>query len=232
MKSRNIPLILILSFLGLLFQLLACVAGVVPALAWGLLWPISLQSLASYFGVSFARVWLGAAVPAFATLAGVAVAFFGQAHSFRASMWLAPVLGAAASGIWLAVRKSRDFRCSLCDSRIGSNVAFTCPRCDLLVCERKCWNFDHCRCVLCEQNRVPVLPIDGRWWDKRLGPRAAFGRCQSCQASAAEADLRACGRCGRAHCRECWDYLNGQCSRCAWAIDDLPESLKAFLLAP
>jgi hypothetical protein len=56
------------------------------------------------------------------------------------------------------------------------------------------------------------------------------GRCQICLTTSDQVDLRACGRCGRSQCRECWDYANGQCSRCNWIMDELPETLRPYML--
>ena len=57
----------------------------------------------------------------------------------------------------------------LCSRRIGSALAFQCPRCGLLVCESRCWASEFLRCRLCVQNEVPIFPPEGRWWDKQFG---------------------------------------------------------------
>jgi len=132
------------------------------------------------------------------------------------------------TGMVVLARRSGGRRCSLCNRRLGE-VALDCPRCRMVVCDQGCWVFEHCRCRLCEDNRVPVLPPDGRWWDQRFGLRMRQGRCLLCLAEAADADLRACGHCGRAQCRPCWDAGNGQCSRCKWIVEGLPEALRVYM---
>jgi hypothetical protein len=119
-------------------------------------------------------------------------------------------------------------RCSLCHRRLGPRaITFDCPRCGLEVCDESCWNFEHRRCRMCEENRVPILPAQSQWWDRHLGPRVQNGRCQLCMASSEQADLRTCGHCRRPQCRDCWDQANGECTRCGWTMPDLPKSLEA-----
>jgi hypothetical protein len=48
---------------------------------------------------------------------------------------------------------------------------------------------------------------------------------------AEETDLRVCGKCGRPQCRDCWDFSNGQCGRCHWIVEDLPEALRPYVVA-
>ena len=72
---------------------------------------------------------------------------------------------------------------------------------------------------------MPVLPIETGWWTRVAGPRMTQGRCQVCQVAADQADLRACPRCRRPQCRDCWDFRNGECARCDAALTDLPASL-------
>jgi len=126
--------------------------------------------------------------------------------------------------------RERDARrCELCNDRLAGAISFTCPRCGLPVCEARCWDFERVRCRLCVQNRVPALPIEAEWWERNIGPQARRGRCQLCQSSAEEADLRSCPKCGRPQCRECWDDANGSCSRCGWSCPALPDGLKQFV---
>ncbi len=146
------------------------------------------------------------------------------------SLVFAPLVTFGTAGTVVLVRRRTSKRCGLCNRRLGSDVALECPRCGLLVCDRGCWDFDHCRCRLCEQNKVPIFSPDGRWWDRQLGPRVTFGRCQLCMTAAPEVDLRACAKCGRPQCRPCWDSANGQCSRCSWFIADLPSQLRIYML--
>lgn len=163
------------------------------------------------------------------SLAGIAPSVLGRPGT-ASIVGFAPILALATGGILLlSGRKSRR-RCALCNRRLGSGVWFQCPRCGLSVCDQECWDFDNIRCRLCQQNRVPILSSDTRWWNTQLGPRVAQGRCQLCLSSYAEADLRACRKCSRPQCRACWDVANGQCGHCQWLISDLPPQLRAYLV--
>jgi len=212
---------------GLAFlQLLAGLGVPAVGIGCGALLPLLLFGLLHFFEVEMEQPWLKIALPAGSSAAGVLVDFLGGANPY---LWLAPLAAALVAGAVVLVQSLRSRRCALCNKFIGNGVAFACPRCGLLVCERQCWDFEHCRCRLCEQNRVPMLPPDARWWDRHFGARAQYGRCQLCMATTADADLRVCGHCGRPQCRPCWDYANGQCSRCHWLAEDLPPQLRAYM---
>lgn len=170
--------------------------------------------------------WFQLAIPALGTCAGSGLAVVSA--DLSPSLLFAPLLSLAGSTAVLVVKRSGAKRCALCEKRIGAELAFVCPRCELLVCEANCWVAEHLRCRLCLQNGVPILTDGSQWWDHRLGPRSNQGTCQYCHRSATESDLRGCRRCGRPQCRDCWDHLNGSCSRCDWVISDLPESLMKF----
>ena len=148
--------------------------------------------------------------------------------AFRSSFaeWFCALVTAAGSGTTMAVVLSHRIRCNLCNRRLGGgDLTFRCPRCTQTVCEQTCWNFEHRRCQLCLEQRVSLLTLESAWWTRGAGPRMALGRCQVCQAGAGEADLRACPKCRRPQCRDCWDFGNGECSRCGAALPDLPPSL-------
>lgn len=140
--------------------------------------------------------------------------------------WFAFVFAALGSGlaVWLTLRNRT--RCNLCNRRLASQaLTFRCPRCSQQVCEETCWNFEHRRCSLCLEQRVPILPIETNWWTRTTGPRATQGRCQVCLTPAADTDLRTCPKCRRQECRDCWDFGNGECGRCGAALPDLPAAL-------
>jgi hypothetical protein len=160
---------------------------------------------------------------------GVALVYFAMPAQ-EIYLWFAPLLALAFSGILVAAQRVGSKLCGLCGRRLRGHVAFECPRCGLTVCDHTCWVFELSRCKLCEQNRVPIFLQDGRWWDRQLGPKVKYGRCQLCQSPAEEVDLRPCRKCGRTQCRACWDAANGQCSRCRWTIEDLPDSLRRYVL--
>jgi len=184
--------------------------------------------LLRFFDVELPFAWLRILLCACVSAAGVAGGF--ASGNSNLLIWWSPVAAAGVAIFWWAVTRGLGKRCQLCNRWLRrSVVSFGCPRCGLVVCEQ-CWEFDHLRCRLCEQNRVPAFPPDGRWWDRHLGARVNHGRCQICQTTSDQADLRSCGRCGRPQCRECWDYANGQCSRCNWIMDDLPEPLRPYML--
>jgi hypothetical protein len=143
--------------------------------------------------------------------------------------WFAPLLAALAAALTFWLLERSRAQCNLCGRRLTSQaVVFHCPRCLLKVCDETCWNFDHRRCRLCLEQRVPALPVQDSWWTRTTGPRMTVGRCQVCLGSAEQVDLRACPHCRRQQCRDCWDFGNGECARCAKALPDLPAS---FVLA-
>lgn len=225
MSGRAIITLAASAFLMTMLELAAALANTwVALLCAALLAPLTI-SIFRFFEVETSDA-IAFAVPCASSLAGVGIVYL--AVRSDPVLLFAPLAMLATAGLVVMIRRIGSRRCQLCTRRIGGEIAFPCPRCGLLVCERNCWSFEHFRCRLCEQNRVPILPPDGRWWDKQLGPRSSFGRCQLCLTAAGEADLRVCGKCGRPQCRDCWDFSNGQCSRCQWTIEDLPESLRPF----
>ena len=171
--------------------------------------------------------WVPWATATLASLLGVLPRWVTRGTSALA---LAPLVAFASAGLRVAIQRATSRRCGLCNRKLDRIVHFACPRCGLVVCDQGCWNFDHCRCRLCEQNKVPILTSDGRWWDKQLGPRVTYGRCQLCLAESQETDLRACPNCGRPQCRACWDSANGHCTRCRWILPDLPPQLRVYMV--
>jgi hypothetical protein len=206
-------------------QLLAALAGPVPAVVGAAALGLLSFLIWRLFHVEFETPWAPLLLVATACLAGSALAYLSLPHW---TLWLGPPVALVAAGMVLLFQRRGGRRCGLCNRRLGE-VALACPRCGLVVCDSGCWVHEHCRCRLCEDNRVPIFPPEGRWWDQRLGPRMRQGRCQLCLAEAAGADLRPCRHCGRPQCRPCWDFNNGQCSRCQWVVDGLPEALAAYM---
>jgi hypothetical protein len=159
-----------------------------------------------------------------AAAAGVSIAFAGASPLSALSV----AAGPGASLATLLLTRIDRTRCELCNRRLhGQPLVFRCPRCGLQVCEESCWSFEHRRCTLCLEQRVPVLPVRESWWMQVSGPRYEQGRCLICLASASQADLRACPSCRRLGCKPCWDFNNGACSRCGEALPDLPATLSA-----
>jgi len=231
MKPRTLA-ILAAPILGLIFlQLVLGLTLPLAGLFTGILIALISLGLFRFFEVEFTRPWWPVALPAAMSLLGIVILFVSTSGS-PLYLWFAPLLAALTSGAIVLVQNLDRRRCSLCNRRIGGDVAFTCPRCGMLVCERECWDFERCRCRLCEQNRVPILPTEGRWWDRHFGARSPLGRCQVCAATAQDADLRVCAHCGRPQCRGCWDYTNGQCAHCQWVVADLPAPLQEYVVGP
>jgi hypothetical protein len=181
--------------------------------------------VARFFSLIERPAWLLPLLLGGSSLLGLGIAML--EHPLAAVAWLAAPLAILVSAIVVLLQTMSRRRCGLCNRHLGPGaLTFTCPRCALEVCDENCWSFEHRRCQLCMEHRVPLLSAQKQWWDRVLGPTATHGRCQVCMASLEQADLRHCGRCRRLQCRDCWDNLNGECARCGWAIPDLPESLQ------
>jgi hypothetical protein len=217
-----------------LFSTFVQLLGALGGLTWTLLAAAATSLiflfLLLFFEVDIPPAWLRLLLCVCASAAGIGLAFLGSAADL--AMWWAPAVAALAALLWLLVASRNARRCEICRQRIApSELAFACPRCGLVVCEHQCWQFEYQRCRVCEEQRVPVF-VDPRWWDREFGARVKHGRCQVCMKNPDEADLRCCGRCGRPMCRECWDYVNGQCQHCGWVVSGLPEPLRAYMLNP
>ena len=144
--------------------------------------------------------------------------------------WFAFLIAGASSAAVMTIVLRNRRRCNLCSRSLSSQaLTFRCPRCTQEVCEETCWNFEHRRCNLCLEQRVPIMPIETAWWTRVAGPRVTQGRCLVCLAAADKVDLRSCPNCRRMQCRDCWDFENGQCSRCAAALPDLPPALNSII---
>ncbi len=212
-------LILLLSL-----QFGACLGGAGVCLVAALLLSAGATWLWRHFELAAGDAWVPPLVCAGVALLSTALVEL----TFRSSFaeWFAPLFAAAGSGAAVAVLRRTEARCGLCNRHLATqDVVFTCPRCTMNVCDETCWSFEHRRCQLCLEQRVPLLPMDEGWWMKACGPRAKVDRCQMCRASADQADLRTCSHCRRPQCRDCWDHNNGECSRCGTALPDLPASL-------
>ena len=229
MNLRSWAVVLFCGVLLVFVQLLAALVHVSVALLAAMAIGVVVFFFFSFFEVAQSTAWAPLLLAVCASLGGTLLRLL---SSRPASPWLAvaPALALSTAGGTSILRRHLAKRCPLCKRWIGRDVALECPRCGLIVCDRGCWDFDHYRCRLCEDNRVPIFTTDSRWWDKRFGPRVDSGRCQVCLATAAEANLRACGKCGRAQCKACWDYGNGRCTHCGWVISDLPQELKIYVL--
>jgi hypothetical protein len=212
-------------------QLLGALGGLTLTLLAAVATAVLFLWLVLFFELNLSPRWLGVLLSVCASATGTGMAFFGSASDL--AKWWAPVVSGSIAAIWLLFAARNARRCEICSQRMSpSEIAFVCPRCGLLVCEQQCWQFGHQRCRVCEENRVPVFVTDSRWWDRQFGARVKHGRCLVCMKNPEEADLRCCGRCGRPMCRECWDYVNGQCQHCGWIVSGLPDPLRAYMLNP
>jgi hypothetical protein len=229
MNARSITVFAATTFLLWLVQFFAAMGGAGIALAASLLLAVLSVFLLRAFEAELPNPWLGVVPPFLAAFLGVLLWSLAQPGMDRL-YWMAPFLAGALSAaiVWWQNRDAR--RCGLCNCRLAGKISFVCPRCNLEVCETKCWDFEKIRCRLCVQNAVPLFPPSRQWWDRNVGPGVTQGRCQVCQAGPEEAELRACPRCGRPQCIECWDDANGLCARCGWRVQALPEPLKQFLV--
>jgi hypothetical protein len=229
MKTRTIASLLACSFLLVMLQLVAFLIGPIVGVICGAVLAVLSMLLLLFFQVELPQAWARILLPTSASLLAVTILYVATTGR-PPYVWFACLLAFGLAAVIAAVSHFASKRCGLCNRRLRGRVAFACPRCGLVVCDHSCWVFEASRCHLCEQNRVPIFSPDGRWWDRQLGPRTEHGRCQLCQSPAQEADLRPCRKCGRPQCRECWDTANGQCSRCGWTIEDLPQSLRPYTL--
>lgn len=231
MTLRNVLTVLGCFVFCMFVQFLGLLGGVPWTMAAAVVTAVLFLLLLRFFEIDLPTPWLAWVLPVFASAAGTGLGFLSSATDL--AMWWAPPVAGAVAGVWSIIRARNARECNLCSQRLSpADIAFVCPRCSLLVCEQRCWQFTHQRCRLCEENRVPVFVPDARWWDRQFGARVQHGRCQVCMKTADEADLRCCGGCGRPMCRECWDYVNGQCQHCGWLVSDLPPALHPYMLNP
>ena len=216
-------------------QIVACLGGPAGAILGGIVLALLSHWLLRFFDLEIDTLWGYLAIPVIASLAAAAILIAGTGQSWRTGLWFGPVAAAVTAILRRLVARRGSRQCGLCSRRLGNDLAFTCPRCRLLVCERNCWVYERLRCRLCEQNRVILFDRTPQWWSTHFGPVARYGRCEHCkqaageEATPAELNLRACRHCGRFQCQDCWDYLNGQCVRCGWTVPALPEELKNLL---
>jgi RING finger family protein len=227
MQARSLITFAAAAFLMALIQFFSALCGIEWAVAVSLLLPFGTLGLMKFFETDAPAVWM-VMIPVASSSLGVLI--WTISHPAASMLfWICPLLAWLLMGgvVWWRNRDAR--RCTLCNCRLSGKVAFECPRCGLTVCEQNCWDFVRIRCRLCVQNQVPVFPLDGRWWDKIFGPATPHGRCQLCQTSGQETELRGCPTCGRPQCRQCWDDANGVCSRCKWVVKALPEALKGYM---
>ena len=210
-------------------QLLSALISPEAAVGGGFAVGLLAVGVAKFFHAEFENRWAIVLVALLGSVAGVGLALAAGVSGPPWMLALAPPLAMVAAGALQLGKGGGGRRCGLCERRV-SGPRFDCPRCGLLVGEQCCWVHERLRCRLCEQNEVPVFPADGRWWDRNFGPRLDRGRCQITMEDAQTADLRGCPRCGRPQSRMAWDLHNGECARCGWVVEDLPERLAPYML--
>jgi hypothetical protein len=227
---RTVATVLFSVFVLALVQLVASFSFPLIAVATGFGIGATSIVLPRWFPVEFRRWWSAVAVVGGASLAGTLMRYVGNPDSTSWLLWLAPVAAASTAEVAVLGKGLASLRCALCRHRTASSAAYDCPRCRLKVCE-KCWSFQDLCCRLCKQNKLAIFSPDSRWWDKQFGLPLTSGLCQLCQTQASVTELRACGKCGRPQCRACWDFTNGRCSHCDWAVAELPGPLGSLYRA-
>lgn len=227
MSSRNLVLLFSAWFLLTVVQLLTALVSPWAAIGGGVLVAILLPLFLRFFSVELDNLWGAPLVALLASAAGVLAAAIANSGPDSVYLAFAPPAAMLVTAAW-AVMKGGGRRCGLCDRGL-KGVAFECPRCGLSVGEQCCWVHQRLRCRLCEQNQVPVFPADKRWWDQNFGPRVQQGQCQVTLETADQVDLRGCPRCARLQSVEAWDLSNGECARCNWVVEDIPDRLRPYV---
>lgn len=217
---RVAGVLILVASLAFVASLLGAVPALIaaPLLSAGALW------LWLHFELPSRPAWYPPVALALAVVVATVTIEYAIRRDF--ATWFAPLAAALAASLTFWFLERSRAQCTLCGRRLGSQaVVFRCPRCMMQVCDETCWNFDHRRCQLCLEQRVPVLPVQDSWWMRTTGPRSLQGRCQVCLGAADQLDLRACPHCRRLQCRDCWDFGNGECARCHHNLPDLPPAL-------
>ncbi len=227
MSSRNVVLALSIFFVLALLQLLTALASPWAAIAGGIAAGLLLPTLVRFFGVEWENPWVAPAVALAASAVGVLIAASASQDERMVYLAFAPPAALLSAGA-IQIAKGGGKRCGLCERRVGG-LELECPRCGLYVGEQCCWVHERLRCRLCEQNEVPAFPVDKRWWDQNFGPRVDRGHCQITLEKAEDVDLRPCRRCQRTQSIAAWDLNNGQCARCGWVVEELPERLGRYM---
>jgi len=206
----------------------ACLAGGSVALPAALLLSVAAAWLWMQFHLPSRHSWLPPLVCVCAVMLCVTSAELVFHHDFAEWFCFVPATIGSSVTIYLLLRNKR--RCTLCNRRLSTQaLTFRCPRCHMDICDEFCWSFEHRRCTLCLEQRVPFLPTSEQWWARVAGPRSSQGRCQICLGSAEKLDLRICPNCRRLQCRDCWDFNNGDCQRCGTSLPELPASLTTMV---
>jgi hypothetical protein len=230
-QLRTTVLLISLGILGGAEQLVATGWGLVGNLIGGLLCGFILLAGIRALALDVERLYLPPLVAAVASLLGLVLAKGGANVAVLSAAWAAPILAMLPAGAPALGAVIRGARCQICHARLRRLLSFLCPRCHLVTCEN-CWQFERGRCSLCESNQAPLFPLDYSWWEDRFGSQVHGRRCALCLSE--EDWSRAqwgCRSCGHSQCRPCWDDNNGQCSRCGWAIPNLPTEVSEYTAA-
>jgi hypothetical protein len=230
-NTRNAILGAATCFFLAVVQLISVLVSPAIAIAGGVVIAALCFGILRFFSVEFENAWMPALIVLAASSVGTSIGWISQAGQGHWTLWLAPLAAGTVAAMVILLTGRRARRCDLCNRRIrAGDVTFVCPRCSLLVADvGGCWIHERLRCRLCEENQVPIFTADKRWWDRQFGPRVRQGRCQVTLEDAGQADLRACPHCGRLQSTLAWDMNNGQCARCGWTVEEIPESLQAYM---
>src|ERR1035438_9482993 len=130
MKPRTLA-ILAAPTLGLIFlQLVVGITVPIAGLFCGILISLIAFGLFRFFEVEFTSLWWPTVLPAAMSLLGILILFVSHSGA-QTYLWFAPLLAAITSGAITFIRNLDARRCSLCNRRLGGEVAFTCPRCGM-----------------------------------------------------------------------------------------------------
>ena len=224
-------LLLPLGILAAAVQLVSTRWGLAGALAGGFLCGILTIAGMRALALESENVYLPPLAAAASSVLGLLLGISAAGATYPHAAWTAPLLAALVPGA-LALRIAlRSTRCQLCSTPLRRLLSFSCPRCQLTACEN-CWQFERGRCHLCDANQVALFPLEISWWQDRFGSQVRGGRCALClRAADGRIAQWACGGCGHSQCRLCWDDSNGLCSRCGWAVPDIPSEVSAYIVA-
>jgi hypothetical protein len=229
MQRRSNVLLAAFCILVAAVQLVATRWGLAGALIGGFLSGVLTLSGTRVLALETENLFLLPFVAAAASLLGLCFGIAGSGRTYPVATWAAPLFAALSPGVLALSIRLRGSSCQICHARLRRLLFFSCPRCHLVACEN-CWQFERGRCRLCDANQIPLFPLEFSWWQEHFGSQVLGERCALClRAADGRIAHWACGSCGHSQCRSCWDDNNGQCSRCAWTIPDLPAEVSEYI---
>ena len=131
MKASGVLSVIAAGFLLALAQTLGTIAGAGWAIVVGAAAGLLVFPLFSLFGVEWDQ-WL---IPTLVSVLGCSVGLFmGSLGSPEPLSWaeMSPVCAAVTCFATVFLGKRRERICQLCRQRLGTTIAFECPRCGLV----------------------------------------------------------------------------------------------------